>query len=207
MEDLYEQDDMELQEMYADSDELDDEAAAELFEDTDPDFDEDETGLHQDGAEEFSERKRRKKKKGPPAASRNEMRSGLSRVSSGVRRNAAGIKRLKQHLLRVDRRVTHVQRVSRAQEKHLNKLKKQVELDAALEFAQSVSSVDGTTKIDMFQLFKGAVKSGMIGPEMGPVSHPLSVVAIGVLLNNEGLLAKLTGGTTTNDNASSPGAS
>ena len=104
-------------------------------------------------------------------------------------RSAAGIKTLNERVKGVDTRVDGLVEVNKAQTVHIRRLTKQMRIDGALEFAESY---DGTS-IDIYQLLKGAVKSGMLDSTEGAFSNPLLVGALGFLLRNPGFLGQLTG--------------
>ena len=121
-----------------------------------------------------------------------QLKSALSRAGAESRRNAAGIKTVNARIGRLNGRVNGAVSVNRVQSRRINKLNKQMKLDGALEFAQSF---DGQS-IDVFQLLKGAVKSGVLGDTKGALSNPLVIGGIGLLLRQPGILTGLLSRTT-----------
>jgi len=107
-----------------------------------------------------------------------------------IARNGTGIKTVNSRVNGLKGRVDGVVTVNTAQSRYIRKLNKQMKIDAALEFAESY---DGTS-IDIYQILKGAVKSGMLDSTKGAFSNPLLVGGLGFLLRNPGFLGQLTAG-------------
>lgn len=96
-----------------------------------------------------------------------------------VRRNGRGIRAVNRKVGRVNRRVGRAVAVNASQRRRIGKLDKRVKLDGALEFAESW---DGT-QIDLFSVFKGAVKSGLLDDTKGIFASPAAIGGAGLLLN------------------------
>lgn len=116
-----------------------------------------------------------------------QLKDAMDRVGRDVRRNALGIKSVNKRVGRVDARVNGVVSANRVQSRHINTLQRQARLDGALEFA---ASYDGTA-VDVFQLLKGAVKSGMLDSTKGALANPLVIGGLGLLLKNPGVIGGL----------------
>jgi len=121
-----------------------------------------------------------------------QLKNALGRVGKDVRRNALGIKSVSKKISGLDTRVDGVVSVNTVQSKHIRKLDKQMKLDGALDFAQSVSAdTEGNLVLDLSQLLKGAVKSGMLGTGTGALSNPAVIGGLGFLLNNRQIFGGL----------------
>jgi len=101
-----------------------------------------------------------------------------------IARNGSGIKSVNGRLNKLDSRVSDVVTVNSAQTTHIKKLNRQMRIDGALEFAESY---DGAA-IDVYQLLKGAVKSGMLDSQSGAFANPMVVGGLGFLLRNPAFL-------------------
>jgi len=112
-----------------------------------------------------------------------QFKSALGRLGREDRRNAKGIKTVNIRVGKLNGRVDGVVSVNRVQSKHISKLNKQMQLDGALEFAGSYDP--GSGSIGLYQLLKGAVKSGMLGDAKGAMGNPLLVGGIGLLLRED----------------------
>jgi len=127
----------------------------------------------------------------------NQLKDALGRVGKDIRRNAMGIKSVNTQLGRINGQLRDVVTVNGVQNGRLNKVDKQLQLDGALEFAQSftVSTDGGTTSLvlNFPQILKGAVKSGMLGDLKGTLANPLVIGGIGLLLNNPQVIGGLLG--------------
>lgn len=128
------------------------------------------------------------------AVTQKQLQDALARVASDVKRNAQGLKTLNAQVGKVSTRVDGVVEVNRLQSRQIGKLDKQMKMDAALDIA---GSFDGTG-LDAFQLFKGAVKSGVLGDQKGALGNPFLIGALGMLLKNPQILSGIlpSGGTT-----------
>lgn len=117
-----------------------------------------------------------------------ELQAALGRVGEDVRRNAAGIKTLTGRVDATDRRVDGVVTVNTVQSKHIAKLDYQMKLDGALDLASSLNG----GQLNLPTVFRGAVKSGLIGDKKGSLGSPLLIGAIAfVLQNNPNILGNL----------------
>lgn len=155
-----------------------------------------------DEDDEFAERRRRRRRRPnrqrprrtvPVARGRSAYRTpargryvtqkqlsdSLNRVGTDIRRNATGIKTVSVRVGRLDQRVRSVVTVNAAQNRRINNLDKRAKLDGALEFAESWN---GST-VDLFAVFKGAVKSGMLDSTKGVFASPAAIGGIALLLN------------------------
>ena len=115
----------------------------------------------------------------PRGACRPQARRGNRGLRAEVRRNAKGIKTVNAKVGRVNRRVTGVVAVNAAQSRQIGKLDKRVKLDGALEFAESWNG----SQVDLFAVFKGAVKSGLLDNTKGAFASPVAIGGVGLLLN------------------------
>jgi hypothetical protein len=115
-----------------------------------------------------------------------QLQETVGRVGADIRRNALGIKTVNDRVGRLDGRVDAVVSVNKIQSSHIGKLKRQMKLGAALDFAEGVKFdlTDKTFGVNPLPLFRGAVKSGVLGDAKGVLGSPAFVGAIGVLLNN-----------------------
>lgn len=153
-----------------------------------------------DGDDELAERRRRSRRRRrrgqrrvPTARGRSAYRppvkgqyvtqkqfsESLRRVGADIRRNAMGIKTVNTRIGRLDKRVSGVVSVNAAQSRKISKLDKTIKLDGALEFAESYNG----SQLDLFALFKGAVKSGLLDNTKGVLANPVAVGGLGLLLN------------------------
>ena len=127
-----------------------------------------------------------------------QLKSALARVGKDVRRNALGIKSVNKKITGVDNRVDGVVSVNRVQSKNIGKLNRQMKLDGALEFAESITTNDdGTLSLNLLPLLKGAIKSGMLGSSKGAFANPALIGGLGFLLNNPQIIGGLLSGTGT----------
>jgi hypothetical protein len=132
----------------------------------------------------------------PGAASPNapvnqkQLKDALAQVATDVRRNAEGIKTINGRLGALDGRVSGVIGVAAAHGQQIAKLDRQLKIDGAFEFVESFNG----TQVDVYQLLKGAVKSGFLGAEgKGVFSNPAVLGGIGLLLRNPSILRNITG--------------
>ena len=132
----------------------------------------------------------------PGAASPNapvnqkQLKDALAQVATDVRRNAEGIKTINGRLGTLDGRVSGVIGVAAAHGQQIAKLDRQLKIDGAFEFVESFNG----TQVDVYQLLKGAVKSGFLGTESkGVFSNPAVLGGIGLLLRNPNIIRNLTG--------------
>jgi hypothetical protein len=126
-----------------------------------------------------------------------QLKDALGRVGADVRRNAMGIKTINTHVGQIAGRVDGVVDASRVHAMRIVKLNKQMQLDGALDFAQSVrvqtNATSGSLEVvpDFSQLLKGLVKTGVVGATTGALSNPFVVGGIGFLLSNTGILTNI----------------
>lgn len=166
-----------------------------------------------ESAEDFAERKRRKKarrgkgKPVPTAPGRNayrtpsgadggpvtqkQLKEALTRVGVDIKRNATGIKTINTRLTGITTRVDDVVSVNRIQSRELGKLDKRTKNDAVLELVGSIQTNGGLTA---FQAFKSAVGGGLIGDGPGAFGNPFVLGGIGLLLSNPNILGNVFGG-------------
>lgn len=121
-----------------------------------------------------------------------QMKAALGRVGKDVRRNASGIKAVNMQLKKVDTRLSGVVTVNRVQSKRIAGIDKRIKMDGALDFAESFNAA--TSEINLYQVFKGAIKSGLLGDTKGALANPLVIGGIGLVLNNPGILGGFLGG-------------
>ncbi|BFM10678.1 hypothetical protein R50072_08310 [Simiduia litorea] len=88
----------------------------------------------------------------------------------------------------VDARSRKNLRVNHLQTKGIGKLNKQMSLDGALEFADSITMTDNGMEINLASILKGLIKTGMLGDTKGALGNPAVIGGIGLLLNNPGIL-------------------
>ncbi len=172
--------------------------------------------MESDGGE-FAERSRRRRRSRTAGASRlpavrtatgvsayrgatpqgyvtqSQLKDALARVGTDVRRNAEGIKTVNTQLGRLNNQVRDVVTVNGLQNRRLSKLDKQLQLDAALDLAASVTLGEGGASVNLFQVLKGAVKSGVLGEPKGALGNPLLIGGAGFLLNNPNIFRSVTG--------------
>ncbi len=140
-----------------------------------------------DDEDDYSERRRRRRK---GRRARRRVRKPTRRVTTAntrgnrglraeVRRNAKGIKTVNAKVGGVSRRVKGVVAVNAAQARQIGRLDKRVKLDGALEFAESWNG----SQMDLFAVFKGAVKSGLLDNTKGTFASPVAIGGVGLLLN------------------------
>lgn len=123
-----------------------------------------------------------------------QLKSALGRVAKDVRRNALGVKTVNKKLGNIDAQVDGVISVNRVQNTKINKLRQQMKLDGALEFAESITANDnGSLELNLLPMLKGAVKSGMLGGSKGALSNPAVVGGLGFLLSNPQILSGILG--------------
>jgi hypothetical protein len=129
-----------------------------------------------------------------------QFKDALGRVGADVRRNATGIKTVNSRVGKLDGRVNDVVAVNRVQSKAISKVEKMIKIDGALDFAQSFTaatdSTSGTVTLtpNFSNLFKGAIKSGMLGDMKGALSNPAVVGGLAFLLTNTNILGGILGG-------------
>jgi hypothetical protein len=116
-----------------------------------------------------------------------QLQEALGRVGADVKRNGEGIKAINARLSGLTTRVDDVVSVNRIQSRTIGKLDKQMKIDGALDLAESFTPGG----ISAFQLLRGAVKSGLLGEGKGLLGNPLMIGAIGLFLNNPGILGGL----------------
>ena len=152
-----------------------------------------------DSDEDYSERRRRRPRpkrrpvltaRGrtayrPPAKSsafvtQKQLQTALGRVGTDVRRNAQGIKGL-------NGRVNGVVAVNKVQSRSIGRIDKTMKIDGALELVEAYNG----SEINAYQLLKGAVKSGYLGQGKGPLSNPLVIGGIGLVLRQPGIVSGL----------------
>lgn len=120
-----------------------------------------------------------------------------ARIGDDVRRNAMGIKTINARFGQVTGRVDGLVDAGRLQTTRIARLNKQMQLDGALEFAQSISVQTNATTNNLeivpnfAALLKGAVKTGVLGGSTGALSNPYVVGGIGFLLANTGILQNI----------------
>jgi len=123
-----------------------------------------------------------------------QLKNALGRVAKDVRRNALGVKTVNKKLGNIDAQVDGVISVNRVQNTKINKLRQQMKLDGALEFAESITANDnGSLELNLLPMLKGAVKSGMLGGSKGALSNPAVVGGLGFLLSNPQILSGILG--------------
>ncbi|MGE5828271.1 MAG: hypothetical protein ACM30G_07885 [Micromonosporaceae bacterium] len=133
--------------------------------------------------------------RGPMAqgyVTQSQLREALARVGTDARRNAEGIKTVNAQLGRLTDQVRSVVTVNGLQNRRLSKLTKQMQLDAALDLAAAVTFDEGGGRVNLFQLLKGAVKSGALGEPKGALGNPLLIGGAGFLLNNPNIFKSIT---------------
>ncbi|MCW8934384.1 MAG: hypothetical protein OQK98_06645 [Gammaproteobacteria bacterium] len=212
-----------IQEMYDDIDDLDDDMEMEFFDAFDEDEDDEddvddmlEALMEEDDEDDLAERRRRRRKRGrrsrrkPVRTARGrslyrgptskkyvthpQLKSAMGRVGKDIRRNAIGIKSVNKRVASVGRRVDGVVSVNRVQSKNIGRLKQQMKLDGALDFAESLSAnADGTLALNLLPMLKGAIKSGMLGSSKGAFSSPAVIGGLGFLLSNPQIFSGLLG--------------
>jgi len=119
-----------------------------------------------------------------------QLKDALGRVGADVKRNAMGIKSVNSRVGKLGSRVDGIATVNRVQSKQIGKVQKLIQLDAALDFAQGISFDGGDLALDPYHLFRGAVKSGMVGDAKGAAGNPFLVGAIGLVLNRPTVLGR-----------------
>lgn len=120
-----------------------------------------------------------------------QLKDAMARVGAETRRNAQGIKTVNSRIGSLGGRVDGVVTVNQVQTTKIGKLEKQMKIDGVLEL---VESYDGTT-VNLYQVLKGAVKSGFLGDAKGAAGNPWVIGGVGFLLRNPGILGSLGGGT------------
>jgi hypothetical protein len=117
-----------------------------------------------------------------------QLETALARVGADVRRNATGIKTLNTRVGAVDRRVDGVVSVNTTQSAHIAKLDYQMRVDGALDLASAFNN----QQLSLPSVFRGAVKSGLIGDKKGSLGSPLLIGVVAfVLQNNPNILGNL----------------
>lgn len=179
-------------EVYDDDDDMHDEAMSAENDEGDVD-----RGDDDDASERLLKRRGKKRRSSPK--SRRSKRSGSGRANgstgyalapAGHARNASGIKALNDEHARTRRAVQAVGKISAEHDEQLAMMKRQLERDGAITFAEAV---DPQGQLDLFQVFKGAVKSGLLNDAPNLLNHPLSIGVLALLLKNPELISKLTG--------------
>jgi hypothetical protein len=123
------------------------------------------------------------------AVSQKQFKEAMDRVAAEFQRTAQGVKEINTRLGTIDRRVDGVVTVATAQSRQLTKIERLNKADGALELVEALNG----GQLNAFQLLKGAVKLGFLGDGKGPLSNPLVVGGIGLVLRNPGILGGLTG--------------
>ena len=121
-----------------------------------------------------------------------QLQDALGRVGADVRRNAQGIKT-------VNGRVDGVVKVNKVQSRAIGRLDKAMKIDGVFEFIEAYNgTVAAPTpgSINLYQVLKGAVKSGYIGQGKGALANPLVLGGVGLVLRNPGILGGLIPPTT-----------
>ena len=108
----------------------------------------------------------------------------LQALEMRVARNGQGIRAVNARVNTVNGRVNGVVAVNRAQNRQIGRVDKIIKIDGAFELIEAYSA----GAIDLYQLLKGAVKSGFIVQSKGPLSNPLVIGGIGLVLRNPSLL-------------------
>jgi hypothetical protein len=128
----------------------------------------------------------------PGYVTQAQLKEALARVGTDMRRNAEGIKTVNAQLGRLTDQVRDVVTVNGLQNRRLSKLNKQMQLDAALDLAAAVTFDEGGGRVNLFQLLKGAIKSGALGEPKGALGNPLLIGGAGFLLNNPNIFKSVT---------------
>lgn len=172
-----------------DDEELDDLFEA-LMDDDEEYFDDD------DEDEDFSERRRRRRRRSSRRRSKSRKKSCCT--DPRVKRDLLGLKRKDRQqdklIYQNRKRSLANTKINRIQSKNLGRLDRQMKLDGALEFAQSISIADNSLDVDLVRMFQGAVKAGMLGDLRGALGNPALVGGIGLLLRNRQLFTGLVKG-------------
>ena len=114
-----------------------------------------------------------------------QLKDALAAVAVETRRNAEGIKTINGRLGALDGRVAGVIGVAATHGQQIAKLDRQLKIDGAFEFVESFNG----TQVDVYQLLKGAVKSGFLGTDTkGVFSNPAVLGGIGLLLRNPNII-------------------
>lgn len=116
-----------------------------------------------------------------------QLKDALARVGVDVRRNAEGIKTINTRLQTIGSRVDSVVAISDAHNKKIMRFDKQMQLDGTFEFVESLTP----TGVNLYQILKGAAKSGMLGDGTGALANPFVLGGLGLVLNNPALLSGL----------------
>lgn len=129
----------------------------------------------------------------PPSAggavSQTQLKEALGRVGDEDRRNAEGIKTINARLNTLGGQVDGVLAVTASQTRTLTRIDKQMKIDGAFEFVEAFTPTQAGASINVYQLLKGATKSGFLGDGTGAMSNPLVIGGLGLLLNNPNLLS------------------
>src|SRR6185503_7609571 len=129
-----------------------------------------------------------------PYVQQRQFAESLGQVGTDLRRNAMGIKTVNSRLGVLDGRLASVVGYQRDQNQKINKIGKQLQLDGALDIAQSFT-VDPTTNTlnlssNPAQILQAVVKFGVLGSQTGLLGNPFVVGGIGFLLNS-GILGNI----------------
>lgn len=197
----YEMYDNTIEDDYGDYDDDTESALDELY---DALMDAQESGDLGELMENYDEKKRRRKRvnRRPPLPRpllRNlptpAPKKGNCCIDPRVSRDLAT---LKQQNAQQDRKLRDIEGLARknlsvntAQTKSIGKIHKQMKLDGALDFASSIAVTENGMEINLANVLKGAIKSGMLGDPRGALGNPLVIGGLGVLLNNPTILSGL----------------
>ena len=107
-----------------------------------------------------------------------------------VQRNAQGIKAINDRITALDGKVNQAVGVIARDRAAIRKMEKLAKIDGALDLA---SSFDPAKGINVFQVLKGSLKSGFLGEPKGALGNPAVIGAVGLFLNNPGILGSILG--------------
>ncbi|CUH82544.1 hypothetical protein [Tropicibacter naphthalenivorans] len=174
-----------------DEDEYDPEDALESM--LDDDYDEGEDLGELFGIGKRRRRRRRAKKTAVTTAKRARANvTNIAKANTNIQRNAMGIKQINSRLASVNRRVGANARATRIQSMQIRKINKMQKALGVMEFVQAYDAANN--QIDIFQLLKGAVASGMLGGGKGAMHNPYLLGAAGLFLRaNNGNFGGLLG--------------
>jgi hypothetical protein len=134
--------------------------------------------VESDGAE-FAEARR----------GRSRGRTPQRQPSRDFQRNGQGIKALNDRVNALDAKLNQTVAIVARDRVAVRRLDKLVKIDGALDL---VSSFDGNS-LNAFQLLRGSIKSGFLGEPKGALGNPAVIGAIGLLLQNPGILGQVLG--------------
>jgi len=111
---------------------------------------------------------------------------------SGVaeaQRNGQGIKAINDRINALDQKVDQAVRAISQDRAAVRRLEKLGKIDGALDLAASFNG----TSIDVFQVVRGALKSGFLGEPKGALGSPAVIGLAGLVLKNPGIISGILG--------------